>query len=226
MQSPVSTPSSIPRSDAGSSNFTAVGPQRTGTFDSVAPTPAFSTHASFRSVRAPPQKPEAFESLASLPRSLQRAYGNALNAGGPPEKDPDGRNINPAVFPEQQFAFNPLATWRNEQAALQSSRQGEDVISPVEPPRRRTPPFGQQASNSYRHSTSLLNPPGHMPPQRAPSSAGSFATTSGIMSPPSSSGGRRMPPHMLAFRNAAAANAAKKARRAARAQEDTNGAAS
>ncbi|KAF2168428.1 hypothetical protein M409DRAFT_65420 [Zasmidium cellare ATCC 36951] len=205
MQSPVSTPSSIPQSEPASSSFAPTGPQRTGTFDSIGSTPGTGTYASFRS----PEQPEAFESVASLPRSLQRAYSNAIANGPPPKLVGDWNNVSP--IPGRGVP-DPIAVWRNERLppSSTSSNQGEepwDVISPVGSSPRQGPPFGQPAGNPYRYSTSLLNPPGHLPPHRAPSSAGSFATMPGTTSAPSSAGGRRMPPHMQAFRSAAAANA-------------------
>lgn len=208
MQSPVSTPSTIPRSETAMNNFTPAGPQRVGTFDSISPASGTETYTSFHH----PQRTEAFDSISSLPRSLQRAYSNAvspLGSGPPPSLIGDWRNVSPVVG--QGVSDPHAATWINGTLppSSRSSNQGDesiDVISPVVP-NRQMPPFGQSMANPYRYSTSLLNPPGHMPPKRAPSSAGSFATMSGTSSAPSSAGGRRMPPHMQAFRNAAAANA-------------------
>lgn len=207
LQSPVSTPSTIPRSETGTNNFNPSGPQRVGTFDSISPPQGTGTYGSLHH----PQRTGTFDSISSLPRSLQRAYSNAVSPMGPgpaPSLIGDWRNVSPVVGPG---TYDPHAgiPWMNGAGPTSSHSSNQedepwDVISPVSPPSRNGPPVG----NPYRYSTSLLNPPGHAPPNRAPSSAGSFATMSGTSSAPSSSaGGRRLPPHMQAFRNAAAANA-------------------
>ncbi|EMC99783.1 hypothetical protein BAUCODRAFT_119358 [Baudoinia panamericana UAMH 10762] len=132
-----------------------------------------------------PARSETFNSINSMPRSLQRAYSNAIS--------PLGSGPAPTAVPEN-------VPW--------------DAIMPAVPrPPPPSTPFSraQHASgNPYRYSTSLLNPPGHGPiPNRAPSTSSSMATSSISPSPPPGSAGgvstaRRLPPHMEAFRTAAA----------------------
>ncbi|KXT04359.1 hypothetical protein AC579_403 [Pseudocercospora musae] len=207
LQSPVSTPSSIPSSMQRNSLYVADDshaasrdalhpPTRAGTFD--ARTDTFTRFG-------PSGRQGTFDPLVSLPRSLQRAYSNA-NAVSPiadytpPSLNADWNNAaSPIVQPPSSS---------HEQASIGGAPSSEawDVISPVafsdtHAPFARTP----TGANPYRYSTSLLNPPGHMPPPRASTSlGGSSATLPGMTS---HAAARRMPPHMQAFRNAAATNA-------------------
>ncbi|KAF7191132.1 hypothetical protein HII31_07492 [Pseudocercospora fuligena] len=207
LQSPVSTPTSIPSSMQRNSHYGAFEPHpasrdapnpptRTGTFDARTDT--------FTRV-GPPGRQGTFDSLSSLPRSLQRAYSNANAVSpianyAPPSLNGDWNNaVSPIVQPPSSL---------HEQTSVSGAPPSEawDVISPVasndtHATFARTP----NGANPYRYSTSLLNPPGHMPPPRAStSSGGSSATVPGMTT---HSAARRMPPHMQAFRNAAAANA-------------------
>ena len=159
---------------------------------------------------------DTFSSLNSMPRGLQRAYGNATS-GPPPSLIGDWENVSPIVgtnttargyFTPSQSGTLMNGTFVSVPSTETVPEEGAwDANSPVGT--ANTPsPFGArraQTPNSYRYSTSLLNPPGHTSPQRAPSTASSFATSTS--SSPSSRGGRRLPPHIQALHKAAAANA-------------------
>lgn len=149
----------------------------TGTYNSYAP---------------PPGAVGTFDSFSAMPRSLQRAYSNAVSpigSGPPPSLIGDWRNVSPAVshsgtLVNDRTPISPAST------AVPTQEEQWDVISPV------------GTSDSNRYSTSRLNPSGHLPP----STSSSYATTADTISAPSSSAGARLPPRMQAFRSAAAAN--------------------
>ncbi|KAK5129843.1 hypothetical protein LTR08_002780 [Meristemomyces frigidus] len=171
----------------------------------------------------PVSRADTLTSVNTMPRSLQRAYSNAisplgtLGTGTPPNLIGDWENVSPVV---SNTAFRPtrlgpvtngsLLSPATTAASTVAEEERWDAISPVAPSGRASSPFerAQQAANGnnpYRYSTSLLNPPGHAPPDRTSSSASSYAPISaGADSGP---GGRRLPAHMQAFRNAAAASA-------------------
>ncbi|KXS95295.1 hypothetical protein AC578_5983 [Pseudocercospora eumusae] len=210
LQSTVSTPSSIPSSMQRNSHYGAYDshpasrdalgpPSRAGTFD--ARTDTFTRFG-------PPGRQGTFDSLSSLPRSLQRAYSNAnavspiANYAPPSLLNGDWNNAVSPIAQPPSSSYEQVSV----SGAPQSEEAWDDVISPVASSDTHAPfaptPHG---ANPYRYSTSLLNPPGHMPPPRAStSSSGSSATVPGMTA---TSAARRMPPHMQAFRNAAAANA-------------------
>ncbi|KAK3725967.1 hypothetical protein LTR37_000115 [Vermiconidia calcicola] len=157
-----------------------------------------------------------FDSVSSMPRSLQRAYGHA--ASPPPGTGPapsligDWENVSPIISPNQvrqppqpSQVSNLRSGTLSPPAETLPEEEAWDAIS-SEPP---TSYFGRSAmgSQSYRHSTSLLNPPGHPSPTRAQSSASSFEPPSSPTSSSLSSRTRRIPPHMRTFRDAAATNA-------------------
>lgn len=165
----------------------------------------------------PIQRSDTFNSTGPMPRSLQRAYNNAmapLGSGPPPTLIGDWENVSPVVPSRQGTLMNGNLPHPPSSASAVPGQEPWDLISPVQPSAGQlaSSPFGRAAQaagvNPYRYSTSLLNPPGHTMPQRAPSNA-SYGT--GGSTPPSRSGpvptNRRLPPHMQAFRNAAATNA-------------------
>ncbi|EME46924.1 hypothetical protein DOTSEDRAFT_169794 [Dothistroma septosporum NZE10] len=183
-------------------------PSRTGTYDamdivrgtmsSAASSRAYSPSGSAsgigtnNSFAPPPGAAGTFDSFAAMPRSLQRAYSNAVSpmgTGAPPSLIGDWRNVSPAMsysgtLVNGRIPVSPAST------VAPAQDEAWDVISPVT--------VNGQASNSYRHSTARLNSP--------PGSASSFATQGVATSAPSSPAGVRLPPHMQAFRTAAAAN--------------------
>ncbi|KAK5110653.1 hypothetical protein LTR62_005693 [Meristemomyces frigidus] len=176
---------------------------------------------------ATPTRSDTFGSVNSMPRSLQRAYSNAispLGSGPAPSLIGDWDNVSPVAragtLVNGTFVLAPNTTRMPESETWNGSSTSFNQASS---------PFSRarDASNnnpSYRYSTSLLNPPGHQNtsiPNRAPSSASSNNTfdsmapttsnaTSRMMnpaSPLSPSASQGLPPHMQAFRSAAAANA-------------------
>lgn len=205
-RNPMSTPATAPASIAETFNSDQA-------FQAATPAPSSATS------QARPSQP--------IPRSLQRAYSNALangispaNMGPPPSIIGDWENVSPIVnSPIRSFPANTQGTLNGQStlsgrgtvnggsslASTSASRTPEedwDVISPVNAPAPNSP-FARGQS-AYRYSTSLLNPPGHTSPQRASSSSSSFG--GGTMDPQFGgvSTARRMPPHMQAFRQAAA----------------------
>lgn len=185
-----------------------------------------------RSTPSPSSVPrsDTFTSVASMPRSLQRAYSNAispLGSGPPPSLIGDWENVSPVVpttgsmhgHHTNGYAFAGLTSSRSAgngslhspSTTVASSVPEEEPwnsISPVAAPGLPpSSPFSraQQAAsaNSHRYSTSLLNTAGSALPHRTPSNASS---NNPPRSGSSAGGGRNIPPHMLAFRNAAAAS--------------------
>jgi len=182
-------------------------------------------------VRVSP-KSDTFSSNSSMPRSLQRAYSNAispLRAGPPPPLIGDWENVSPVVRVGSRGSTPSPASPRSgtfttsgsvppsaTAASVVPEEEAWDPITPVQAPsQQHASPYDrvQQASQQHnRYSTSLLNPPGHSTaPSRAPSDAsylGTSASVSGASDDTSSvQTGRRVPPHIQAFRNAAAAAA-------------------
>ncbi|CAK4034139.1 hypothetical protein DOTSEDRAFT_169794 [Lecanosticta acicola] len=217
-QSQLSTPTSATRPDAVN-NF--IPTLRGAGYESYTPEPGSGTFDSIDPAQGtlmfnaipPPVRTGTVDSISSLPRSLQRAYSNAVSpmgTGPPPSLIGDWRNVSPIADPGS--AAGSIRRGGGGGVAPPWSagiREDEpwDAISPVQPEPSR--PFGPPQGSPHRYSTSLLNPPGHMAPPRPPGSSSSYATSLSGTSEPSSfaTGGRRMPPHMQAFRNAAAAQA-------------------
>lgn len=173
-----------------------------------------SAGGSTRGNMMPTPNSATISSLNNMPRSLQRAYSNAispLGSGPAPSLIGDWENVSPIVH-NQARPFPPSALSRPSTNGVGGSMPEEDwdSITPVSAPGQPIgpSPFARAqntVNQNYRYSTSLLNPPGHINPipNRAPSNASTLG--------PSSSGGvstgRRLPPHMQAFRAAAAASA-------------------
>lgn len=120
-----------------------------------------------------------------LPRSLQRAYSNAVSTV-PPNDSRSGSRLG-----------NTSALGTHYAGSVQEEEEPWDSISPVG---TTNPPF-EQRINANRWSQQ----------QRLQSRNGSVASSSQGYGPPRHQNfapeGRRLPPHMLAFRQAAAANA-------------------
>ncbi|KAK5705105.1 hypothetical protein LTR97_002220 [Elasticomyces elasticus] len=202
----------------------AVAAAMQSTSNNATPIPRSQTLRSNGSVQ-PPQGPsalprsETFSSMTSMPRSLQRAYSNAispLGSGPPPSLIGDWANVSPVTRANTSTnaSINGNSSHHSPASTLPEN-EAWDAIAPVGQPSRyqTSSPFSRarEASNPYRHSTSLLNPPGHSGvPNRMPSNASYNPMSPTSPQLPASAGGmgvstgRRMPPHMQAFRNAAA----------------------
>ncbi|KAK0856310.1 hypothetical protein LTR02_003707 [Friedmanniomyces endolithicus] len=197
-----------------SSSETSAPVSRSGTFDSAGP---------MQSRRAPGAVPrtDTFSSINSMPRSLQRAYSNAitpLGVGPAPSLIGDWENVSPVNRADTSMQNGSMnGTLSHSPASSVPENQHWDAIQSAGPQGRyqhfnRVP----GASNPQRYSTSLLNPPGHAGvPNRIPSNASSYNPTSptsqnsASRTPTSPNGmgvntSRRVPPHMQAFRTAAA----------------------
>ncbi|KAM3424872.1 hypothetical protein BST61_g6848 [Cercospora zeina] len=149
-----------------------------GTFDSRSQSPV------------PLSAVSAYGTFASMPRSLQRAYSNAVAAGGPVAAAAmmgDGQTAVPVTRPA---------------TSTTGHLEDEDVISPVDS--HNNMPFGRNA-NGYRNSTSYIYPPGHTVHRTPPSGATVATMPERRFEPMPPVPDHRMPPHMQAFRNAAAA---------------------
>jgi hypothetical protein len=137
-----------------------------------------------------------------MPRSLQRAYSNAVGAignGPPPQLIGDWMNVSPIV-PSSQQGFPPRTNNNIHQMAAPRTSNEEmwETISPDTP-----------RNNQYRYSTSLLNPPGHSSNRVAGSTplahTQSVSNTIPPQQFPNFATNRRVPAHIQAFRDAAAA---------------------
>ncbi|KAK3676680.1 hypothetical protein LTR78_003455 [Recurvomyces mirabilis] len=166
---------------------------------------------------------ETFNSINSMPRSLQRAYSNAispLGSGPAPSLIGDWENVSPVT--RSGTLINGTFSPASATSRVPENEQWDAISVAPNSTSGNSSPFSraQQASNpAYRHSTSLFNPPGHGSgaiPNRMPSNASSFNTMNsttasssrmGPYSPLGVSTSRRLPPHMQTFRTAAAANA-------------------
>ncbi|KAI5356557.1 putative WD40/YVTN repeat-like-containing domain superfamily [Septoria linicola] len=180
-----SIPSSLARLDSRQQARLDHLPRGAGTYSSA------STYDSRSYSPVPVSAVSAYGSFAAMPRSLQRAYSNAVSPLVPGTTG-DRHNVSPV---------NISAT------STTGHLEDEDIISPVGS--QQNVPFarGPAGSNSFRHSTSLLNPPGHAVHRTQPSGATVATMPETPSAPLPSMPARRMPPHMQAFRNAAAANA-------------------
>lgn len=132
-------------------------------------------------------RPGPYGNPTFLPRSLQRAYSNAVSPP-PPNDSRSGSRLG-----------NTSALGTHYAGSVQEEEEPWDVISPVASS-GAAPPF-EQRINANRYSQQ----------QRLESRNGSVASSSAGYGPPRQHNfapeGRRLPPHMLAFRQAAAANA-------------------
>jgi hypothetical protein len=138
-----------------------------------------------------------------MPRSLQRAYSNAVDAvgvGPPPQLIGDWQNVSPLVAHNPR-SFPPSSNNTSQQAApgRTSNEEMWDSISPDTP-----------RNNQYRYSTSLLNPPGHQANQSLASGPTTYARSATSTLPPQQfpnfATSRRVPAHIQAFRDAAASS--------------------
>lgn len=222
---PATAPASIGESFSAEEAFRTAA----ATYSATAQQRQDAVAAAMQSPTAAVPRSDTFNSINSMPRSLQRAYSNAISPlgnGPPPSLIGDWENVSPVVPNANGASYAPSISGTIMNGSMHSpsgtvsttvlEEETWDSISPVAPPVQAPSPFGraQQAAYSYnRYSTSQLNPPGHAMPNRAPSTSSSFnpffaGTSSNPSSNPSSAGGgRRLPPHMQAFRNAAAASA-------------------
>ena len=175
----------------------------------------------------PPARSDTFNSIGPVPRSLQRAYGNAPMAQSPSTSVSafDWDNSSPTIGPTPPRNFssptpggNPA--WRTPRTLPPTSEslteeEPWDAVAPLPPPDHSRFARSQPSLYPNRYSTSLLNPPGHpgqsgqihsgqMSPTRAPSAASSYATTSTSPISDTSSRQRRLPPHIQSFQRAAA----------------------
>jgi hypothetical protein len=139
-----------------------------------------------------------------IPRSLQRAYSQAvIGTGQAPVLIGDWQNVSP-IGPSGQYGFpSSFNNGASQSAAPRAS--SEEPWDPVSSDKLR--------SNRYRHSTSLLNPPGHRTPHSSPNPTTpaylQSATPTFTPQPQQSPNftalpRRRMPAHMQAFHDTAA----------------------
>jgi len=150
-----------------------------------------------------------FSSITSMPRSLQRAYSNAvspLGSGPSPSLIGDWENVSP-VGTSHPGTFN-TATGHGQLAGAGVSLPEEepwDPILPVNSANEPSSPFSHanQASSPSSRSVSNVSPPGHTTLERTPSATSTFNTMASAGAP-SSAGVTRLPPHMQPFRNNAA----------------------
>ncbi|KAK0317930.1 hypothetical protein LTR82_011191 [Friedmanniomyces endolithicus] len=184
---------------------------RSGTFDSTSP---------MQSRRAPGAAPrtDTFSSMNFMPRSLQRAYSNAitrLGVGPAPSLIGDWENVSPvnrAGTSMQNGSMNGTLSHSPASSVLPENQHWD--ANQFAAPQGRYQHFNKApgAANPQRHSTSLLNPPGHIGvPHRTASNASSYTPTSPSSQTSASSPNgigvntsRHVPPHMQAFRTAAA----------------------
>ncbi|KAK0936797.1 hypothetical protein LTR29_011660 [Friedmanniomyces endolithicus] len=184
---------------------------RSGKFDSTSP---------MQSRRAPGAAPrtDTFSSMNSMPRSLQRAYSNAitpLGVGPAPSLIGDWENVSPvnrAGTSMQNGSMNGTLSHSPASSVLPENQHWD--ANQFAAPQGRYQHFNKApgAANPQRHSTSLLNPPGHAGvPHRTASNASSYTPTSPSSQTSASSPNgigvntsRHVPPHMQAFRTAAA----------------------
>ncbi|TKA42931.1 hypothetical protein B0A54_07147 [Friedmanniomyces endolithicus] len=184
---------------------------RSGTFGSTSP---------MQSRRAPGAAPrtDTFSSMNSMPRSLQRAYSNAitpLGVGPAPSLIGDWENVSPvnrAGTSMQNGSMNGTLSHSPASSVLPENQHWD--ANQFAAPQGRYQHFNKApgAANPQRHSTSLLNPPGHAGvPHRIASNASSYTPTSPSSQTSASSPNgigvntsRHVPPHMQAFRTAAA----------------------
>jgi hypothetical protein len=192
----VATKSNVRRNDVPSGPATAP----TFTADGITAEQAYATAMA---TQTPEGHGSGSTTQRQMPRSLQRAYSNAVGAignGPPPQLIGDWMNVSPIVSSSQQGL--PLRANNNihQMAAPRTSNEEMwDSISPNTP-----------RNNQYRYSTSLLNPPGH-PSNRVAgpvplTHTQSVSNTLPTQQLPNFATNRRVPAHIQAFRDAAAAS--------------------
>lgn len=140
-------------------------------------------------------------SQRQMPRSLQRAYSNAVGSvgvGPPPRLIGDWMNVSP-IIPNSQHGFPPIMD-NNVRQAVAPQASNEEVWDSISPETPR--------NNQYRYSTSLLNPPGHQSNRPVDSTPRSHTPSVTSTLPPQQfpnfATSRRAPAHIQAFRDAAA----------------------
>ena len=136
-----------------------------------------------------------------IPRSLQRAYSHAvgrIGTGQAPVLIGDWQNVSP-IGPNGQYGFPNSLNTSHSAGPRVSSEEPQDRVSSDTTRRAR-----------YRHSTSLLNPPGHRTPNLSPSPTSptyppsATATLPPHQFPNFTALNHHMPPHMQAFHDDAA----------------------
>jgi hypothetical protein len=158
---------------------------------------AFATTPTARGTRGNSAQPQ-------IPRSLQRAYSHAvgrMGTGQAPVLIGDWQNVSP-IGPNSQYASPTAFNNGTPQSAAPRASSEE--------PWDRTS-SDTARSNRYRHSTSLLNPPGHRTPHASPNlSSAAYpqrATSTQQQFPNFTALNRRMPAQMQAFHDSAADSA-------------------
>ena len=139
-----------------------------------------------------------------MPRSLQRAYSNAVGAvgvGPPPQLIGDWNNVSPVVAHNPR-GFSPNSSNNTTQHVAAPRTSNEEMWDSISPDTPR--------NNQYRYSTSLLNPPGHQSNQALGSAPTTYSrSTTSTLPPqqfPNFATNRRVPAHIQAFRDAAASS--------------------
>lgn len=139
-----------------------------------------------------------------MPRSLQRAYSNAVGpvgVGPAPQLIGDWMNVSPVVGHNSR-GFPPSSNGITSQQSVASPTSNEAMWDSISPDTPR--------NNQYRYSTSLLNPPGHQTSQPLGSHPINYPHSATSTLPPQQfinfATNRRVPPHIQAFRDAAAAS--------------------
>ncbi|WPH00890.1 Hypothetical protein R9X50_00372400 [Acrodontium crateriforme] len=145
-----------------------------------------------------------YDSIEAMPRSLQRAYSNAISPighGPPPSLIGDWENVSPLMSHQSSrtFAPSPSSIMINGNVSRGNAAEDDEswnAISPVVPRSQRRSQFlaqpSQFSTNSSRYSMSSLDTGGHATPTRQRDDHLTSTTE------------RRMPPHVRAFQNAAA----------------------
>lgn len=143
------------------------------------------------------QRTGTHDSIGSIPRSLQRAYGNAqVGSGPPPSLIGDWANVSP-ITRANTGDFNAPPSRSS------TLMNGGATVPEDEPWDASSPVGGGTHSSSSTYNGQPTNSSHHL--DRALSSASSFATST--MSPTTGPSSRR-PPHMQFLHRAAANNAA------------------
>jgi len=191
---------------------TKSNPRHSGGFQSQGNTPSSAVHGDMidRASAGPvATTPTAYGTRGNsaqpqIPRSLQRAYSHAVGRMGPgqaPVLIGDWQNVSP---------IGPSGQYGSPTGFNNGSPQSAAPRVSVEEPWNRTS-SDTMRSNRYRHSTSLLSPPGHRTPHPSPNlTSSAFPQNATSALPPQqqfpnfTALNRRMPAHMQAFHDAAA----------------------
>jgi hypothetical protein len=142
-----------------------------------------------------------------IPRSLQRAYSHAvgrMGTGQAPTLIGDWQNVSP-IGPNSENGFPASFNNGAPQSAAPRASSAAPRTSVEEP-------WNQTSSDTtriprYRHSTSLLNPPGHRTPHPSPNPAApAYPQNARSMLPSQQNLNRHMPAYMQAFHDSSAAS--------------------